>query len=167
MPDQQRPMDDAQSLGERLRAEARASRPEFSDSLYAATCQAVRQRAALKPRPARRAGWRRVLVAVAASLLAAAVFVWQGWHNAAPQPVAQEDTPADANSVPSAMGVSLATTNLDALTALIDQLDNLVNPATQWADLDHDARLAVETFTDRLPIRQVSSLGQSEYVLFQ
>jgi len=149
----------------RLLAEAEASRPAFSESLHQRTMAAVRARASVSPAsrepertlspPARQSRpWRGWSLSIATAL-ATCVMLWAGWRawdsqrgpgqdrgpapQVAEQPVAVQ--PERDGGLPISPPVS------EELTALVD---NTI-AQSQWAYLDHDARLATDLVLSQLP----------------
>jgi hypothetical protein len=152
-------------LAERLRAEARDSRPVFSEALHARICDAVWQCGVL---PAPRRMFRRSVglagvAAIAASLLAAAILL--GPTRQPPPPLIAGKTPSPAAPSPVSQTPSTSESGFELVTDLTDrateQFDSLVGAADQWAYLDHDARLVFESLSERLPISLVT-LSSSE-----
>jgi hypothetical protein len=153
------------ALAERLRAEARDSRPAFSQRLHARICDAVRQCGVLHA-SGRRRGFRRSLglagvAAAAASLLAAAVLLGPSRRPVRPVVLAKAPGPAIRSSASPALSTEPAESEsgFELVTDLTDRatehLDSLVDAADQWAYLDHDARLALESLSERLTISLV------------
>ncbi len=168
---------DEKALGDRLRAEAAQSRPDFSEALHARICRAVQHcrpdEAGVDRRPAgSRRGPRRTLatVAVAASL-GTAMFVWQAYRNGYGPDGARPGGLADRAATG---GTSLADApdfhvELYAVTGFAatmpEKIDALIDSAVatqQWTDLGDDARLTVRMLADRLPFDLASSLTLNE-----
>jgi hypothetical protein len=150
------------TLAERLRAEAGDSRPAFSEDLHARICDGVRQCGVFHV--SRRMFGRPVglaaVGAAAASLLVAAVLIGPSWQRARrlllDEPSAAAPPPgiAKPSSEPAGpgSGFELVTDLADRAT---EHFDSLVDAAGQWASLDHDARLAFESLSERLPVNLV------------
>ena len=164
-------------LGERLRREAMASRPEFSDDLHARLCLAIGHvdvRPTPTPAAADRAPRGLLAVAVVVALCMASAIAWRSiqWSPAA----SDEDSSmiADRGSqerkdepgplVDPLTGIATFSQFADQAT---EQLDVLVASAVQkqqWADLDHDAQLMWESIAAQLPFEVPSSLPSSALV---
>lgn len=150
-------------LAERLRQEARASRPEFSERLHGRLCCAVREcevRQILSS-PRRMAPRWALATVVATVLVATAAVFWQsiGRHpgsalqDANEPPVAVVDPSADMQRVTDL--ASQAAENLDILVGSAIE-------AQRWAHLDHDAQVVIQTLADRLPFDVPTALAFSE-----
>jgi hypothetical protein len=174
---------DEQILAESLRREAEQSRPEFSETLHAQICRAVRE----CPREDAPAGWRRPLVlarwrarrhigvswpraaawacvaVAAASLAGVAIVAWprnevlRGPHTSANAQVGLSAGSSDPGlDLHSFGGVT---------TGVSGTLRELVDSAAEtqrWAYLDGDARLAVEMLAARLPFDVAAALASNE-----
>ncbi len=155
-------------LHTRLTAEAEAERPEFSEPLHERIMRSVRE----APRPASRRAVRRraafrLWAAGSAAAVAVTLAVWvysNADRNAAverpspprPGPVspAPEVPPTpDTTSEEEASLAVVATPRADQLTALVDD----TFAGSQWAYLDHDARLAAGMVLDHIPFGLSSS----------
>ena len=155
-------------LSECLRQEAMASRPQFSERLHQRLCRAVRQCEARQlstlPQPValRRVGRWALAAAAAIVLLAMAAFVWQSIDRDPMTTLPQESEVASAIAVDPSAGLDGVT---DLASQAAENLDNLVDSAIaaqRWAQLDHDARVVIETLADRLPFEVPTTLVLSE-----
>jgi hypothetical protein len=155
-------------LAERLRQEAKASRPEFSERLHGRLCRAVqecdvRHVAALRRRMAPLWVGRRAVAAAAAVVLLATAVVFgpsTGRHRPTQPPHENGAEPVTAIDPSAGMGrvsdlASQATENLDIL------MDSAIE-AQRWAQLDHDAQVVIQTLADRLPFDVPTTLAFSE-----
>ncbi len=156
-------------LADRLRREAEDRRPEFSESLHqriveATTWHKVQPRPAAFGRPELRA-WLGAALAVGIAVVAT-VGVWQYVHREAPQALQPRETavlppgevaePETGHDVPP---VDVEQSPLDPLDAVAggtaETVGNLVDATlrkSQWAYLDHDARLAADLMLAQLPL---------------
>ena len=140
--------DDA--LGRALRAAARDDRPAFSESLHARIVAAL---PANSPRASR--GWSASsrfrqwsVAALAGSLLVA--FGLVAWQSMTPEPT----TPLVAEDVTAFDPVTMiARTDGAEVGLMLDQ--TLVR--SQWAYLDHDAKIAANLLIEQLPFRVAAS----------
>jgi len=169
-----------QALADRLRREAAACRPEFSESLHRQFCRAVRRceatKASADPVPA--SGWllRHGIAAAIATVgvLAATVIAWQAMtDDDAPRHAVN---PSLAGSVapihpptPSAPEVAHGAidtpTELEMVGALADRATEEIGILVEstvterhWAYLDQNAKLAFEALNNRVPLDAVASL---------
>ena len=145
------------SLAERLKREAAASRPAFSEALHDRICRAIRDKnAPPAPLPSGRSTARRASLAMVAAALAAAatvvLLVWRPWESTEPQPGPVQPTAAAPETAPNPLA------DLENLPVLGQptpgQLGLLVDATLanqQWAYLDHDARLGAELLIEHLP----------------
>ena len=182
-------VDPSTALTERLREEACDSRPAFSAALHARICDAVWSCGMLPdPRPgttdlavgtacidasgrsARGGRRRRVLrrslglagmVAVAATLLAAAVLLGPGRQVVRPVVAVKASSPAvrssaiptpPAASAESPSGFELVTDLADSAVEHFDSLVEAADATSPWAYLDQDARQAWTSLGERLPV---------------
>jgi hypothetical protein len=152
--------DEEQRLAERLKREAEAARPAFSEALHARICQALKRcEAAAQPR-AVTPWWRSVWlpVAIAAALLASVpLAAW--WLN---RPFGPGGGPAERGALPTEItGPAADPDMITGPTARTAEHVGLLVESTvsagQWAYLDHDARLAIQLLVDQLPL-DVASL---------
>jgi hypothetical protein len=170
--------DTERALAGRLREEALKARPEFSESLHARVQAAVRE-ARLEHEEARRQARPRTIAlrwalaaAVAAGLLVAAAI---GWHvvrgprvGPSPQDLAQDDRPVPDRPYPPPEALDPVAEGLAAADAargamvLLDQWAEETMVARPWADLDHDARLALNLLVERIPLDAIASLAAVE-----
>jgi hypothetical protein len=149
---------DEQRLADRLKREAQATRPEFSEALHARIRQAIEQDAAPAPRPRLRLrSPRRWTWALAAAAVLAGVTLVAWWrarpHGPGPAPgpigpqIAQIDEEPESIADPDLITGPAGDT--------VEQLGMLADAALttgQWAYLDHDAGLAIRSLVDRLPL---------------
>jgi hypothetical protein len=154
--------DEERALAERLKGEAQASRPAFSEDLHARICGAVRAGQAGPDRPrdalAGRARWAYVALA-AACLVGAAALAWR-----LTTPAVSPANAPDTAKLPA--GPSSPPTDLETLTGIPDRTAEHVGALVestlanqQWAYLDHDARLAADMLLDQFPL-EIASAGQ-------
>jgi len=151
------------SLAERLKAEAGATRPEFSRSLHERICEAtLKSEARATPLPkAMLLGRRRIHAVVAATtIVILTVAVWWATHPQRPGPGPDEqkivekqpqqpESPLDA--VDPLRGLNdLVETPGDKIRDL-DSLVASTMTAQRWAYLDEDARTATRMLIDQLP----------------
>jgi hypothetical protein len=149
-------------LAERLRREAEASRPAFSEALHSRFVEAIREHAGQAgverrvARPWRRPAYLGVVAACAAACLVVATLVvlrraespgltsgtptTTALAHPSPDPLAGLDALADVSN--------LAATDVGAL------VDSTL-ARKQWAYLDHDARAATEMLLDNLPLKML------------
>lgn len=148
--------EDKELLTARLRGEAQASRPAFSEDFHERICRAIEQRKATAERPSARLRlrWRLLSVAVAVTLLVAVSLVARHLNR-----------PPDAIPTPSETAVIDPSKNVDvpedvefvmempeATAESIGMLVDETLSAGQWAYLDHDARLLGQMLRDPLPL---------------
>jgi hypothetical protein len=186
-------IDPSTALTERLREEGRDSRPAFSAALHARICDAVWP-CGMSPAPqpgttdlavgtacsgaggqsARGGRRRRVLrrslglagiVAVAATLLAAAVLLGPGRQAVRPVVAVKASSSAvrppaipapPAGSAESPSGFELVTDLADSAVEHVDSLVEAADASGPWAYLDQDARQAWTSLGERLPVSLVS-----------
>ena len=166
--------EDQRRLAERLRREAAAERPAFSEALHRRIVAGVARRD-IKPRPtaARRLGPRTWLTAalVASVAVTAAIAVSRYANRSISDPAAPQETVAvtpshtspdhtSPNPQPSEqpeldpLGPELGP--LDAVAGVTAQSVGSLIDATlresQWAYLDHDARLAADMMLAQIPL---------------
>jgi len=143
-------------LAERLRREAEASRPDFSEELHRRICLVIEQGDAPSPRPEKRApGFPRMWATVAATLLVAGA-VLLAWQSYNPQ-VVDPGTTVEETS-PEAVAEELAelsTVTQDTVEGALQVDSHLA--AEGWAHLDHDAQVATELILDQLPLDMLAS----------
>ena len=154
------------ALAERLRREAVASRPAFSEELYQRICLVIEQDDPPSPpreQPSRSGG--RVWMALAATLLLAGT-VLLAWRlnspEIAPPQVAQPKITQPENSA-NDTSLALMSQELDGLSDVTQRtadgalrMDSALT-TEGWAYLDHDARLATELVLDQLPLDMLAS----------
>jgi hypothetical protein len=155
-----------QALGEQLRREAREAWPDHDETIHHRIITAVRRRAEQPPsRMPIVARWRGRLAAAfaAACLLIAVVLGWQLTQRGPRQNGIEENAIVAVNGPPKTWFppdvVESTMAKLPLVDGLadpsMDDLDTLIISAAiapHSADLEHDARLAVETLLERLPI---------------
>ena len=162
-----------QALGERLRREAFASRPTFSEPLHDRIVRAVQWRRAeeseahANSRPLTAAGYSPAAWfsrgAIAACALCAVAIGWWLSDNHRPPNLPANDSVAAAGSqagpASAPNDAAAPTTELPSIGELADRaadsLDELAAAASlkpQSAQLEHDARLAADMLIERLPI---------------
>jgi anti-sigma factor RsiW len=143
---------DEDALAGRLKREAEALRPAFSEELHTRICRAVRQSGARPDRPAPVRSWSRRLVyaALAATLLISASLI-------ALRLSRLELAPPGPRGV--APRIASTTDPLAGVEALIDVTDDAAEQVMlvdstlidrQWAYLDHDVRMAAGLLIDQL-----------------
>lgn len=170
---------DERLLAERLRREAFASRPEFSEALHARLCQAVEASRSVTPSPAARpldprsraTPWSMIL-ALAACFLAMSLVGWQVYRwdqQAGLAGVNRPDLKSPGEPAPSLAQASSEPVNLHPVAGLAEgmsaSLPALMDSALtgqRWAYLDHDAQLTMELFKQRFPSAVRLSLAASE-----
>ena len=148
------PTDYEQRLANRLRREAQATRPAFSEALHARVCAALeRPRAAPRRRPVASRLPNAWLSAAIAVLLAVGAWLGVAWLRNSPS-----TGPGPDESVIALHEGQDATVDPDVITEptgqVAEHLGLLVDEtvtAGQWAYLDHDAALAVRLLIDQLP----------------
>lgn len=161
-----------QALADRLRREAAACRPEFSETLHRQLCRTVRRCEATQSVADPISASPRLLrygvpaAIAAAGVLIATVVVWQ---------TIRDDRTADRVMNPSLADAGVAVgppttaaptpTELEMVGDLAarttEQIGILVeSTVTQrhWAFLDQNAKLALEALNDRVPLDAVASL---------
>lgn len=157
--------DDHKILADRLKHEAEASRPAFSETLHARIVQtleqASQQHETQPPPPPARSWWREpwlLTVAAAVCLVITSLAAWRlaVWSGPRPDPI------GGAAVVPSTPDDSVPA--LDALVEMPDGTARRVGTYVdlelrdrRWAYLDHDARLAAELLMDQLPLDLLAS----------
>ena len=154
--------DEKWDIADRLRHEAKETRPEFSESLHVRICRAVEQcEMAEPPRPVAlpRFGRPGISAAVAATLaLGVLCLVWQGSSpsgsvlkpgkivgSAGQEEALVEPEPRPNEALPSPTDVP--GNPAVEIGLLVDS--TLTN--RRWAYLDHDAQLAARMLLDQLP----------------
>ncbi|TVS21167.1 MAG: hypothetical protein EA424_00275 [Planctomycetaceae bacterium] len=179
---------DEERLAQRLREEALRDRPEFSESLHRRICGAVEQTRTtplpaedhLLPQPRRRSGW--LAMGLAASLILAALVAWQTSRNApvarfpvvprvdlpttgeATSTIAPSADPSHAQrSVAPQMAAETAqiapAVAVDEAPQILARIDRTL-ASSQWAFLDHDARLTWQLVTQTLPLSAAARSGE-------
>ncbi len=179
---------DEEHLAKRLREDALRDRPEFSESLHRRICGAIEQTRTtppsaedhLLPQPRRRSGW--LAVGLAASLILAVLVAWQASRTVpmARFPVVPPvDLPGTGEAIstiaPSAdpshaqprvapqMGAETAQTApavaVEEAPQILARIDRTL-ASSQWAFLDHDARLTWQLVTQTLPLSAAARSGE-------
>jgi len=172
MPESDLPANE-QVLADRLRQEAAADRPEFSESLHQQICQAVRNCDETKPSPdvVPSSRWpirRTIATAIAASaLLAATLIIWQTTTDDTIPHHAENTSPTGLRDSAHLQPYAIinATTEMETVVALADmateQIGILVESAVtqrHWDYLDENASLAYEALNNSVPLDAVASL---------
>jgi len=149
----------------RLRREALATRAEFSEALHKRICQAIRQ-AQASPFPAAddvvlrremRPAWG--MAAAAACAFTVAVLAWREFRSD-PRTIpsvelrAKLESPLANNAKVWGGGREHATMPpmMAVMGDLLASVDQAIAPS-QWAYLDHDARVAFRLFAQVLPLK--------------
>jgi len=153
--------DDNQVLADRLKHEAEASRPAFSEALHGRIVEAIRQCESQPPSAAARSWWRQprlLAVAAAVCLAITSLAVWRLAVRSGPGPEPTDET-AEVPPVPD--------DPVPALDALVETPDGTARRVgaildgeltdRRWAYLDQDARLAAELLMDQLPLDLLAS----------
>ncbi len=164
--------DEEQALANRLRREATACRPEFSETLHRQLCRTVRRCEAAQSVADPISASPRLLrygipaAIVAAGVLIATVVAWQTIRDDHTPDRVMNPSLADAGVAVGPPATAAPTPaelemvgNLAARTT--EQIGILVESAgTQrhWAFLDQNAKLAMEALNDRVPLDAVASL---------
>ena len=100
-------------------------------------------------------------MAAAASLLAAAALLGPHRQPARPEVVVKAPSPPAPSSASPTLSTEPAgsESGFELVTDLTDRaaehFDSLVDAADQWTYLDHDARLALDLLSERLPVSLV------------
>jgi len=154
--------DEERRLADRLKREAQATRPVFSEAFHARICQSLRQCEAPVRRPGTqaklwsapwwlRSGW--LPVAIAATLLVGVSLVaWWLGRPPGPEPGVREvviipaEPPVPGTDPDMITGATARTA--EHVGILVDSTVS----AGQWAYLDHDARVAFRLLMDQLPL---------------
>lgn len=149
-------------LADRLRREAEASRPAFSEELHERICLVIERGDAPSPLkmpssppeiPSRPK--RRLWLTVAATLLLAgtSLLAWQLSNSNTPGPVTAIDDGSIAMISQDLDGFSEMTDNTMAGALLVDS----ALTTEGWAYLDHDARMATGLVLNQLPLDTLAS----------
>ncbi|HLA84413.1 MAG TPA: hypothetical protein VJL29_06440 [Thermoguttaceae bacterium] len=136
-------------LERRLRAEATADRPEFSETLHARIVEALpAETMPILRRPTSVERRRRLLAALAASLVVAVgLAAWQLRRPSDPGSVIVSNGAPDSTTESFAMD-TVARTGGAEFGLMVDE----TLARGQWAYLDHDAKVAANMLMDQLPI---------------
>ena len=169
------------ALADRLKREAEATRPEFSEALHERICRAILSAdhvAQSGPRPGlpreastsgRLPTYTAVAVAVALSLT---LIVWQAVHQPGPTftPTLIVKPTMPAPNPEPGPPIEPPEYPLESLHALVDfandvpgRVDATVDSTLlggQLAQLDHDVRLAASLLTGPLPLEMLASAGR-------
>ncbi|MGI6418344.1 MAG: hypothetical protein ACOX1P_22050 [Thermoguttaceae bacterium] len=157
-------------LADRLRREALAARPEFSESLHQRLCQAVRARqaqGAVRPQRPSRRGRRRLYPAAAAAavLVAAALVTWGAFFaGRGTQSVAKISAPAPPQAPRPSKDRDLAAIGELAEEANV-QIAELLEQTAEWpqlARLDYWTSRAFSELRDRVPLDAAFSLALAD-----
>lgn len=158
------------SLADRLRREALAARPEFSESLHQRLCQAVRARQArraVRPqRPDQRGGRRLYPAATAvAALVAVGLVTWGAFFaGRGTQSAAKISAPAPPQAPRPSEDRDLAAIGELAEEANV-QLTDLLEQTAEWpqlARLDYWTSRAFSELRDRVPLDAAFSLALAD-----
>ena len=172
--------DEEQALADRLRREAAACLPEFSETLHRQLCCAVRRCEATKPAadPVPVSGGllrHGIVTAIAAvGVLAVTVIAWQAMKDdgvpgrAVNPSLAGSVAPVRPPTASAPEGAHVATDTLIDLEMVGDLADRATeeigilveSTVTQrhWAYLDQNTKLALEALNNRVPLDAVASL---------
>ncbi len=152
---EQIPTDEEARLEDRLKREADALRPSFSEALHEQICRALPQRR--RPRQPRadalrlRHGW--LSVAIAATLLASVPLV--GWRlgrspSVGSRAIVTEVVRIERPGPPA--GPELITESAARTVERVSMLVDSTVSDGRWAYLDHDARVALQLLMDQMPL---------------
>lgn len=157
------PSEQEKQLAERLKAEAQADRPAFSEALHDRIVRSVEE-ARVQPRPRPPTKWLGqpwLSVAIAGTLLIGGLVVaWQIRQRAQSVPVPSPGNllvEHDSEPEPELPGEG-PSEDVNPLEALAERTPEDVAPIVdsaltdpQWAYLDHDMKLAANLLMDQLP----------------
>jgi len=165
--------DEERRLADRLKREAQATRPAFSEALHARICQSLRQGEVPVRRPGTEgAGQRpkvgpeawslwsatwwlrsgRWPVAIAATLLVGVSLVaWWLGRPPGPEPGPSELVAIPTESLDPVADPDMITGPTARTAEHVGALVDSTVSAGQWAYLDHDARIAFRLLMDQLP----------------
>jgi|YNPNPStandDraft_1061719.scaffolds.fasta_scaffold126568_2 hypothetical protein len=149
----------------RLRREALATRAEFSEALHKRICQAIRE-AQASPSPAAddvvlrremRLAWR--MAAAAACAITVAVIAWMAFRSN-PRPIPslelreklESPLANDAKVLGGDREHATMPPVIPVMGDLLASVDQAIAPS-QWAYLDHDARVAFRLIAQVLPLK--------------
>lgn len=138
-------------IARRLRAEAMEERPEFSAALHARIVSRIQT----QPGPAACEAPRRTRAARRLLALATAVACVAAWLAVLGPGAGPRDDFRQASTLqetPDASALADASLLTEEWTAQLPAMVSEAVAAPQWAYLDHDAQLAMETFVDHLPL---------------
>ena len=148
------PTEDEQRLADRLKLEARATRPAFSETLHARICRAVKESGApMRRRPMtlpRRHRWL-LLAAAATLLLSVSLVAW--WLTRPPGSATRSPgfKVAVVERQDPAVDPGMITGPAGQMAGEFGKLVDSTLETGQWAYLDHDARVAAQFLMDQLP----------------
>jgi hypothetical protein len=147
--------DEEERLADRLRREAQATRPAFSEALHARICQAVKR--CEPPVPRRATPWwlrsRWLPVAIAAMLLVSISLVtWLLNRSTGPAPRLREPGGAVAQTPDPVADAEMITRRTADTAKEVGMLVDSTLSTGQWAYLDHDARVAVQLLINQFPL---------------
>jgi hypothetical protein len=149
------PAEDEQRLADRLKREARATRPAFSEALHARICRAVSDSGPAARRRPSTSPWRHrwlLLAAAAALLLSVSLVAW--WL--APPSASPTRSPGAKVAFVEPHEPTVDPEMITGPTGeMAEEFGKLVDSTLetgQWAYLDHDARVAAQFLMDQLPI---------------
>lgn len=134
---------DERALAERLQAEARQTRPAFSQTLHEQVWGALATRPAPRAVTAGRRHARLVLAALAAAALLA-LCATLAWYRTGARPGAE---------LRSGPGIALLPASVDRGIEEVGALAGQVIAAEPWTTLEHDARLALAALAESFPLR--------------
>ncbi len=144
--------DEKWDMADRLRHEARQTRPSFSESLHARICRAVEDNAVAEPRrPAAPTLPGRVGIAAAVAATLAVGLLYLAWPNDSSTETVQK-RPEMVEPRPSVDEELQPPTDIPGNPAVdIGLLVDETLSDRRWAYLDHDVQLAASMLLDQLP----------------
>ncbi len=149
------PTEDERELANRLKREARATEPAFSEALHARICRAVRDSGPPVRRRPPTFPWRHrwLLLAAAATVVLGASWI-ASWLSR-PSGSAVRSPEAEVALVGTGDPAVEAEMITGPTAELAGQFGMLVDSTLEtgrWAYLDHDARVAARFLMDQLPL---------------
>ncbi len=161
--------DEERVLAERLRREAEACRPEFSEDLHQRLCSAIARGEVVRPAVASASvsGWllRHGLATAlaAAGVLIATVVVWQSMRDDGLPPDGADPSLAgfDDTALPPTDTLNELAMVTDLANLASEEVGILVESTVtrpRWASLDQNTKLAYEAINNRVPLDAVASL---------